>query len=157
MLLRRHRASLPDVDPAFNKTPRETMDPAFTDLNLTNAEAEEQVKDVTETQAERVGDDLGPLSGPGEITDDPGPTVENLFDPSLHNAEKVLEHAAALDAEGLEALTKAETAGKTRKGVLEALAKFSAEKEQEGEPGTPGDTEAPDPGEDPSKDGEELF
>ena len=125
MLLRRHRASLPDVDPAFNKTPHETVDPAFTDPNLTNAEAKG--------------------------------AVENLFDPSLHNAEKVLEHAAALDAEGLEALTKAETAGKARKGVLEALAKFSTEKEQEGEPGTPGDTEAPDPGEDPSKDDEGLF
>ena len=156
MLIRRHRAT-PEVDERFKLKPHETMDPAFTDPNLTNAEAK-QVKDVTETQAERVGDDdLGPLSGPGEVTDDPGPTVENLFDPSLHNAEEVLEHAAALDAEGLEALSRAETAGKARKGVLEALAKFSAEKEQEEEPGTPGDTEAPDPGEDPSKDNEGLF
>ena len=119
MLLRRHRSSLPDVDPAFNKTPHETMDPAFTDKG--------------------------------------GPTVENLFDPSLHNAEKVLEHAAALDADELAALTQAETAGKSRKGVLEALAKFSAEKEQEDAPGTPGDPEAPDPGDTPPKDGEELF
>ena len=103
MLLRRHRASLPDVDPAFAKTPHETVDSAFTDPNLANAEAEEQVKD------------------------DPG---ENLFDPSLHNAEEVLKHAAALDAEELEALTRAETAGKARKGVLEALAKISAEKEE---------------------------
>ena len=105
MLLRRHRASLPDVDPAFDKTPHETVDPAFTDPNLANAEAKEQVKD------------------------DPGPTVEN-FDPGLHNAEEVLKHAAALDAEELEALTRAETAGKARKGVLEALAKISAEKEE---------------------------
>ena len=124
MLLRRHRASLPDVDPAFNKTPHETVDPAFTDPNLTGA---------------------------------PGPTVENLFDPSLHNAEKVLEHAASLDAGELAALTQAEAAGKSRKGVLEALAKFSAEKEQEEAPGTSGDPEAPDPGDTPSKDGEELF
>ena len=157
MLLRRHRAILPDVDPAFDKTPHETMDPAFTDPNLTDAEAEEQVKDVTETQAGLVGDDLGPLSGPGEITGDPGPTAENLFDPSLHNAEKVLEHAAALDADELAALIQAETAGKSRKGVLEALAKFSAEKEQEDAPGTPGDPEAPDPGDTPPEDGEELF
>ena len=119
MLLRRHRASLPDVDPAFNKTPHETMDLAFTGKE--------------------------------------GPTVENLFDPGLHNIEKVLEHAAALDVDELAALIQAETAGKSRKGVLEALAKFSAEKEQEAEPGTPGDTEAPDPGEDPSKDDEGLF
>lgn len=132
MLLRRHRASLPDVDPAFDKTPHETVDPAFTDPNLTNAEAEEQVSGA------------------------PGPTVENLFDPSLHNAEMVLEHAAALDAEGLEALTQAEAAGKARKGVLEALAKFW-EKEREEAPGTPGDPEAPDPGDAPSKDDEGLF
>ena len=110
-MLRRHRASLPDVDPAFNKTPHETLDPAFTG-------------------------------------DDPGPTVESLFDPSLHTAEKVLEHAAALDAECLEALASAETAGKARKGVLEALAKLSSEKEKEadepgdpGEPGEPGEPE----------------
>ena len=133
MLLRRHRASLPDVDPAFNKTPHETVDPAFTDPDLTNAKAGEQVSGA------------------------PGSTVENLFDPNLHNTEKVLEHAASLDADELAALIQAETAGKSRKGVLEALAKFSAEKEQEGDPSTPGDTEAPDPGEDPSKDGEELF
>ena len=133
MLLRRHRASLPDVDPAFDKTPHETVDPAFIDPNLANAEAKEQV------------------SGEGS------PTVENLFDPSLHNAEKVLEHAASLDAGELAALTQAEAAGKSRKGVLEALAKFSAEKEQEEAPGTSGDPEAPDPGDTPSKDGEELF
>lgn len=106
MLLRRHRASLPDVDPAFAKTPHETVDSAFANPNLSHAEAKEQVRE------------------------DPGPTVENLFDPSLHNAEEVLKHAAALDAEELEALTRAETAGKARKGVLEALAKISAEKEE---------------------------
>ena len=109
MLLRRHRASLPDVDPAFDKTPHETIDPAFTDPNLTNAEAGEQVSGA------------------------PGSTVENLFDPNLHNAEKVLEHAAALGAVELEALAGAETAGKARKGVLEALAKLSSEKEKAAE------------------------
>ena len=132
MLLRRHRSSLPDVDPAFDKTPHETVDPAFNDPNLTNAEAKEQVS--------------------GE----PGPTVENLFDPSLHNAEKVLEHAAALDAEELEALTQAEAAGKARKGVLEALAKFW-EKEQDGAPVNPGEAQAPESGDAPSKDDEGLF
>ena len=125
MLLRRHRASLPDVDPAFDKTPHETVDPAFTDPNLTSTEAGEQ----------------------------PETPANPVFDPSLHNAEKVLEHAAALDAEGLEALTQAEAAGKARKGVLEALAKFW-EKEREEAPGTPGDPEAPDPGDAPSKDDE---
>ena len=47
MLLRRHRAILPDVDLAFNKTPRETMDPAFTDPNP--ADGGERVEDAPES------------------------------------------------------------------------------------------------------------
>ena len=90
MLLRRHRASLPDVDPAFNKTPHETVDPAFNDPNLASNEPEEQV----ETSSEPIN--------PADFT-----------------VDQAIEYLETATPEDREAILEQERAGKARKGILE--------------------------------------
>ena len=102
MMLRRHRET-PDVDPSFDKTPAETVDPAFRDPNLQNLEEDPNF------EAAFAGNAEAPEEAP-----------EDGFDPGGHTVAEVLAYVEE-NPDQRERVAGLEQAGKARKGVLEAL------------------------------------